>query len=318
MPESEITRMRTIKSPEIYRNMGFWNTATQEAILGTTVAIAGTGGAGYMVGLELARIGVQRFDIADPESFDDVNSNRVMGVRSDTIGRNKAEVFMEDLYSINEMADVRIYTDGVTPHNLVEFMHRAEIVLDATELSMPELGTMICREARRIEVPVINVEYVGHAGQGTAFDPHSRVTFERFMGIKGGEDAPLDEVAGQTLDPSRYLAYVPPYGDLKTLVAIRNGAPLPSNMIGAGQAAQIAVAEAIKHIRRRVGERGLPPTIAPTVRWYDAYTNRSGRTRHSQLSYYRHLATAVVRNQLRLNEEASYTPELRAERGDLG
>jgi molybdopterin/thiamine biosynthesis adenylyltransferase len=271
-----------------------------------------------MVGLELARLGVQRFDIADPEPFEDVNSNRVMGVRKGTIGQNKAEVFMEDLYSINEQADVRIYTDGVTRNNLSEFMHRADMVLDATELSMPELGTMICREARRIGVPVINVEYVGHAGQGTSFDPNSRVTFELLMGIKGGESAPLDEVACQTIDPSRYLAYVPPYGDIKTLIAIRNGAPLPSNVIGAGQATQIAVAEAVKHIRRRVGERGLPPTIAPAVRWYDAYTNKSGRTRHPRFSYYRHLSTAIVRNQLRLNEEASYTPHERTERGDLG
>lgn len=310
--------MRTINSPELHRNMGFWNDATQEAILDTTVAIGGAGGAGYMVGLELARIGVQRFDIADPEPFDDVNSNRVMGVRQDTIGRNKAVVFQEDIQAINPDAEVRIYTDGVTVDNLEEFMHQADIVLDATELSMPELGTMICREARKRKVPVINVEYVGHAGQGTAFDPHSKMTFERFMGIKGGEEAPLDEVADQTLDPSRYLAYIPPYGDLETLKAIQDGSPLPSNMIGAGQAAQIAVAEALKHIRNRAGLKGLQPIFAPTVRWADAYTNKSGQTRHPRLSYFQHLGIAVVRNQLGLNEEASYTVAQRAARGDVG
>lgn len=310
--------MRTIQSPEIYRNMGFWNEATQGAIMDTTVAIGGAGGAGYMVGLELARIGVQRFDIADPEDFDDVNGNRVMGVRQDTVGRNKAEVFREDLYGINEQAEVRTYTEGVTPDNLEEFMHRADIVLDATELSMPELGTMIARQARRIQVPVMNVEYVGYAGQGTSFDPRSKMTFERFMGIKGGEDAPLDEVAEQQLDPSRYLAYLPRYGDLKTLMAIQEGSPLPSNMIGAGQAAQIAVAESLKHIRRRVGERGMAPVFAPVVRWADAYTGESGITRHPRVSYYRHLAAAVVRNQLGLHEEASYTPDERAARGDKG
>jgi molybdopterin/thiamine biosynthesis adenylyltransferase len=310
--------MRTTSSPETYRNMGFWNEATQAAILETPVAIGGAGGAGYMVGLELARIGVQRFDIADPEPFDDVNGNRVFGVRTDTVGRNKAEVFLEDLHAINEHVDVRIFREGVTRDNVREFMSRASIVLDATELSMPELGTMICREARRREVPVINVEYIGHAGQGTSFDPHSDFTFERMMGIEGGEQAPLDEVADQSIDPSRYLAYIPPYGDLKTLTAILNGAPLPSNVIGAGQAAQIAVAEAVKHIRRRVGERGLPPVMAPSIRWYDAYTHKAGRTRHPRLSYYRHLVTAVARNQLRLHEEASYTEEARARRGDVG
>jgi molybdopterin/thiamine biosynthesis adenylyltransferase len=309
--------MRTINSPELHRNMGFWNNETQQAIIDTRVAIGGAGGAGYMFGLELARIGVQNFVVADPEPFDDVNSNRVMGVREDTIGRNKAEVFEEDIKAINGGANVRIYKEGISAENVSEFMHDAHIVLDATELSMPELGTMICREARKLEVPVINVEYVGHAGQGMSFDPKSRMTFEKFMGIKGGEQAPLDEVADQSLDPSRYLAYIPPYGDLNTLKAIQDGSPLASNMIGAGTAAQIGVSEALKHIRVRAGEKGIKPTFAPSVRWYDAYTNVSGKTRHPRYSYYKHLAVAVIRNELGLNEQASYTPELRAARGDI-
>lgn len=305
-------------SPEIYRNMGFWNEATQQALFDTHVAIGGTGGAGYMFGLEMARIGVQNFTIADPEDFDDVNSNRVLGVNNETIGRNKAEVFQEDILKMNGGANIRIFTEGVNADNVESFMHGAHLVLDATELSMPELGTMIAREARRpgVEVPVLNVEYVGHAGQVTAFDPHSKVTFERFMGIKGGNDAPLDEVAEQKLSTSRYLAYIPKYGDLNTLMAIQEGASLPSNMIGAGTAAQLGVAEALKHIRQRVGEPTELPTFAPSVRWYDPYVHDAGRTNHPRVSYYRHLARAVVRNQLGKHEQASYTVAERAARGD--
>lgn len=309
--------MRSLNSPEMYRNMGFWNEATQQAILDTVVSIAGTGGAGYMVALELVRMGVQQFAIADPETFDRVNGNRVLGVRTDTLGRNKTLVLKEDILAANPEAEVRLYTDGITPTNVEEFVRRAHIVVDATELSMPQLGTMICREARRRDVPVINVEYIGHAGQCTVFDPRSRMTFERFMGIRGGENGSLEEVAGQTLDPSRYLAYIPRYGDLRTLVAIREGSPLPSNMIGAGQASQLGAAEALKLIRRRAGERGLCPTFAPAVRWYDPYTHRSGKTHHPKLSYYRHLAVALVRNQLKLHERASYAIEERKARGDV-
>jgi tRNA threonylcarbamoyladenosine dehydratase len=309
--------MRGLKSPELFRNMGFWNCRTQQAICDTRIGIAGLGGAGYLVGVEAARIGVQRFTVADPEAFEPVNSNRVLAVGSDTVGRNKAEVFVNEIQRINPTAQVRIFTEGVTPENVREFMHQTEIVLDATELSMPELGTMICREARRINVPVIDVEYVAHAGQGTSFRPNSRMTFERFMGIRGGENAPLDEVAEQELEPSRYLAYIPPYGDLRTLMAVQKGAPLPSNMIGAGVAAQIAVAELVKYARERVGERGARPTVAPRVRWYDAYTNVSGTTRYPRVSYYRHLAVAAISNLVGKYEAASYSTEDRKTRGDL-
>lgn len=307
--------MRTLRSPELHRNMGFWNDATQQAILDTTVAIGGAGGAGYMVGLELARIGVQGFDIADPETFEEANGNRVFGVRTDTIGLNKAEVFRSDILAINPEADVRVYNDGITRDNVIEFMSRADLVLDATELNMPDLGTMVCRESRRRGIPVLNVEYVGHGAQVTSFDPHSSFTFERMMGLD--ETASLDDIAQRTIDSSRFLAYIPRYGDLTTLMAIQQGAPLPSNMIGAGTAAQLGVAEAVKHIRRRVGERHAKPTFAPWVRWYDPYSNTSGRTRFPRVSYYRHLAAAVALNKLGRHEPAAYSNEARARRGDV-
>ena len=295
--------------------MGFWNDATQQAILDTTVAIGGAGGAGYMVGLELARIGVQRFDIADPETFEAANGNRVFGVRAETLGRNKAEVFRSDILAINPQAEVRVYTDGITRDNLIEFMSRADLVLDATELNMPDLGTMVCREGRRRGIPVLNVEYVGHGAQVTSFDPHSSFTFERMMGLD--ENASLDDIAKQRIDSSRFLAYIPRYGDLTTLMAIRDGAPLPSNMIGAGTAAQLGVAEAVKHIRRRVGQKHVKPTFAPRVRWYDPYSGTSGQTRFPRVSYYRHLAAAVVFNKLGKHEPAAYTEHARALRGDV-
>lgn len=318
--------MRTLQSPELFRNMGFWNETTQKALLDTELVIAGTGGTGNAVGMKAARIGIQRFKIADPEVFDDVNSNRVMGARTDTIGRNKAEVLKEDILAINPDAEVVVYPDGINIDNVEEFLRTADIALNGLELTRPELGTMLAREARsrlasrgkvNAPVPIIDVEYVGHAGQGTVFDGASKYTFERIMGIAGGESAPLDEVADQTIDPSRYLAYLPPYGDLKTLEAIRDGSPLPSNMIGAGVAADIAVAEILKLARKRVGEPGLSPTYAPRFRWYDAYTGQNGVTRYPRISYSRHVARVVLRNLRRVHEEASYTLEERATRGDL-
>lgn len=317
--------MRSLQSPEIFRNMGFWNEATQQGILDTEVAIAGNGGTGNLLGMELARIGVQRFQIADPEVFDDVNSNRVMGARTDTIGRNKAEVLKEDILKINPDAKIVTYTTGINEDNVEEFLHAADIALNGLELTRPELGTMLCRQARGRTVkgelsplPVLDVEYIGHAGQGTSFAPQSSMTFERFMGIEGGENAPLDEVAEQTLDPSRYLAYLPPYGDLKTLEAIRDGSPLPSNMIGAGVAAQIGVSEVLKHVRARIGAPGRAPTFAPRVRWYDAYTNKSGETAHPRFSYYRHLGRIMAKNILNTHEKGSYTEQDRIRRGDIG
>jgi molybdopterin/thiamine biosynthesis adenylyltransferase len=303
--------------------MGFWNEKTQQALLDTDVAIAGTGGAGYLFALELARIGVQRFQIADPETFDAPNANRVFGATANTVGQNKSVILRENLLTINSAVEVEIYPDGVSQGNISEFICDADIVLDATELSMPHLGTMIAREARRrvrngirSPVPVLNIEYIGHGGQVTVFHPDHGVDFEDFMGIKGGSAAPLSEVARQVLDPSRHLAYLPPYGDIRTLEAIQGGAPLPSNMLGVGVATQLGVAEVFKLVRSLRGDRHVKPTYAPKVRWYDAYTGRSGRTGHPRFSYYRHLAVIATNNALGRHDPGSYSRSERSARGD--
>ena len=316
--------MRDLTSEEARRNFGFWNEPTQQGLHDVTVGIAGSGGTGNMVGMALAQMGVQRFVIADPEVFDKANSNRVMGARTETIGRNKAEVLAEDIRAINSGAQVDVYPEGINEDNVEEFLakRRVDAVLNGLELTHPELGTMLARKARArkignrvVGVPLVDVEYIAHAGQGYVIDPNSPVTFEKLMGID--ERAPLDEVADMTIDPSRYLAYLPPYGDLRTLQAIRDGAPLPSNAIGAGVAGDIAKAEVLKLVRTMKGEKGIKPTYAPHVRWYDAYTGKGGQTRHPRFSYYRHLGIVVAKNMLGLHEPASYTPEERARRGDF-
>lgn len=305
--------------------MGFWNEATQQGLLDATVGIAGNGGTGNAFGLELARMGVQDFTIADPEVFDDVNSNRVMGARIDTIGRNKAEVLAEDILAINPDAKIRIFNEGISPDNVEDFIHDRDMVLNGLELKNPELPVMLWRAAVQrkigsqvVGVPIIDVEYIGHAGQATVFNPDGPLSYERSMGIKGGESMPLDEIAEQKISASRYLSYLPPYGDLDTLKALNEGAPLPSNMIGAGVAAQLGAAEVLKLVRRKIGEDGRAPTFAPKVRWYDAYTNKSGETNHPVFSHYKHLASVAVRNMLKQHEQASYTADERKARGDIG
>lgn len=319
--------MRTVRSEESYRNYGFWNEATQNSLYDLTVGIAGNGGTGNAVGIALAQMGVQHFVLADPEVFDRANMNRVLGAREDTLGRNKAEVLGEYIMAINPDAQVDLYPEGINVDNVEEFLakRKVDVVLNGLELTRPELGTMLARQARNayminhemVGVPIVDVEYIGHAGQGYSIDPRSKMTFERLMGIEGGERAPLDEVADQVISPDRYLAYLPPYGDLDTLRAILAGAPLPSNAIGAGVAADIAKSEVLKIARLKVGERGRKPTWAPKVRWYDAYTGKGDTTRHPRLSFYRRLGVVVARNTLRLHEPASYAKEARMARGDI-
>jgi len=322
--------MATLNSPQLYRGMGFWNEATQQGIIDTHFADAGLGGMGYLAAVEMAKLGVGHFSLADPEVFDETNIGRVMGATHKSVGQYKVEVCANEILENNPDAEITVFKDGVNEANVKDFLTGAHLVLDATELSMPELGTMVCREARRIGAVVLNGEYLAHAGQVTAFTPDG-MTFEKFMGLKGT----LDEIKGVSIPPERYMAYLPPYGDLKTLAAITppkedkkneaqraqedDIAPLPSNIIGVGVATQLVLAEAIKHIRLRVGEPVFaPPVVAPHVQWLDPSIGRSGHTRHPKLSFYRHAAVMGFNNLIGHYDRGSYTTSARAARGDIG
>jgi molybdopterin/thiamine biosynthesis adenylyltransferase len=303
--------MSDINSAEFSRNYGFWNEREQKAIIDTKVAIAGVGGDGFQLGLKLARIGVQTFDIADPELFEPENANRVPGATTATYGRNKAEVFHEKVLDINPEADVRIFTDGVTEANVDEFTDRATLLFDESELTHLEVGAMLARASRERKIPDILVMNIGFAAVITSFNPESKWTFEKFMGIP--QDMPLDEIRGRQVAFDRCLPYLPRYGDLNTLRAVQEGAPLPSIAPGVDVASALGVTQALKHITIGTNHREKP-IWAPHVGYMDAYTLESGVTCHPRYSHYSYLARAVLNNLLGSSPAANYTNEDRARR----
>jgi len=309
---------RTVSSPEYSRNFGFWSEDEQQALMAARVAIAGVGGDGFQLGLKLARMGVARFSIADPEVFEPENVNRVEGAAGSSLGRNKAEVFRERVLDINPDAQVETFLTGVTEDNVEAFMRGASLVLDESELTRPEIGTLVARQARAQRIPDLLVMNVGFAAQVTSFAPESSWTFERFMGFAPG--TPLDEIAEAGVDLTRCLPYIPAYTDLRSLQAVlgENGAPpaaLPSISIGVDIASGIGCAQAFLHLTSGVANRRRSPVFAPRVAYTDAYRLRTRILRAGRPSHLRHLLHAAARQKLGRNPLGSYTLADIASRG---
>ncbi|CAD5992402.1 ThiF family adenylyltransferase [Agreia sp. COWG] len=303
---------RSFRSAEFSRNFGFWSEDEQAALIDSTVAIGGAGGGGFQFGLKLARMGVSAFTIADPEVFEPQNANRVEGAAASTYGRNKAEVFRERVLDINPEARVVVLDSGVTVDNVDEFVAGADLVVDESESTQPEIGVLIARAARSRGVPNLTAMNVGFAAQVTSFAPTGPWTFERFMGID--ERATIEEIAATgSMDFARSLPYVPPYADLRALAAVRQtdalgaSVSLPSLSIGIDMLSSIASAQAFLHLTRRVSNRRPSPIWAPRMAYVDAYSFRSGIVRGGRASHVRHLLVAAARQKLGLNPLASYT-----------
>lgn len=301
---------RSVSSPEFSRNYGFWSEDEQRALMASKVAIAGVGGDGFQLGLKLARMGVSRFSIADPEVFEPENVNRVEGAATSSFGRNKAEVFRERVLDINPDAEVDIFLYGVTEDNIEPFMQGASLVLDESELTKPEIGTLIARRARSQGIPDLLVMNVGFAAQVTSFAPDSSWTFERFMGFAA--QTPLDEIAEAGVDLSRCLPYIPAYTDLRSLQAVLGEegappAPLPSISIGVDVASAIGSTQAFLHLTAGVANHRRSPVWAPRMAYTDAYRLRTRIVRAGKPAHMRHLLLAAGRQKLGINPLGSYT-----------
>lgn len=300
--------MKNINNNREYeRNYGFWNETEQECLAKSKVAIAGAGGDGFQLGYKLAMMGVRNFSIADPETFEVENSNRVIGATSDNIGVNKAEVFKKMVLNMRPDACVETYQEGVTPYNVKDFMRGSDLVIDESELTHLEIGANIARAARAEKIPNMIVMNLGFAALATSLNHSSGKTFEDVMGIPKG--MPLDEIADLDVDFSRVLAYIPKYGDIRTLMSVKEGYSLPSISQGVDVASALGTTEAFLHLTSSVNNHRRQPTWAPKFRYLDAYSCEGGVIRFPRISYYLGAIALAVRCGIGINPLASYTKD---------
>ena len=106
---------------EFSRNIGLLSEQEQEQLLLARVAVVGAGGVGGLHILTLARLGVGKFNIADPDTFEAANVSRQFGASNSTYGRNKAEVLAEMVQDINPGEDSSGLANLTVMDNLLYF-----------------------------------------------------------------------------------------------------------------------------------------------------------------------------------------------------
>lgn len=164
---------------------------SQEILSNATVAIAGTGGIGGAVALRLARFGVKKIKIADPEKFDWTNINRQLGATKANVGRNKSTVVGEIVHDLAGDVDVEVFTDGITVENADEFVDGCDIVLDQLEFTVIRERFALHKAFRRNKniKHILCCAVVGWAAHLYKFEHHS-MTLEEWYGVD--EDQELD------------------------------------------------------------------------------------------------------------------------------
>jgi molybdopterin/thiamine biosynthesis adenylyltransferase len=254
------------------------------------VAIVGMGGVGGIHLVTLVRLGIGGFHIADPDHFELANFNRQYGANLRTLGRNKAEVMAEEARAINPEAQVRVFSEAITPANVGAFLDGVDVLIDGIDFFALETRRLLFREARRRGIWAVTAGPIGFSSAWLVFSP-TGLSFDDYFDLNDAMDR-LDQLiaflAGLT-PRATHLSYM----DLSQ-VDTRTGRG-PSAALTCHLCSGVAAAEVVKILLGR-----SPIRSAPWYSQFDAYRQRLhvGRLRWGNRSPLQRLKRRVLRKRL--------------------
>jgi molybdopterin/thiamine biosynthesis adenylyltransferase len=235
------------------RNLGLINPAEQERLRRSRVAIAGMGGVGGIDLVTLARLGIGRFTIADPDVFEVANTNRQYGATRSTEGRSKAQVMAEIVRDINPEADLRVYREPITAANAADFLRDADLFVDALEVFEIGMRRRLFALAADQGIHGITAGPAGFGAVWLVFSP-TGMSFDRYFDLSDDLSA-VERVAA-------FIVGVAPAGTQRTYMDMQalnlRDRVGPSSSLACHIAAGVMACEAVKVLLQRGRIRAAP------------------------------------------------------------
>lgn len=248
-------------------NLGLFTTDEQSRLRRAMVAIPGMGGVGGAYLLTLTRLGIERFSIADSDTFELRNFNRQVGASLQTVGRAKTEVMVEMARAINPGVSIRVSPEGIHSGNIDPFLADCDLVLDGLDFFAIEARRLLFARARARGLTVITCGPVGFGAALLIFTPDGP-SFDDFMDLRDGlsYEEQIARFAVGLAPAGLHVPYLDPSSvNLKT----RRGpsAPMAIDLC----AGLVGVEATILLLKRR------PVWAVPRYTQFDAYRQRYHR-----------------------------------------
>jgi molybdopterin/thiamine biosynthesis adenylyltransferase len=145
------------------RNSPSINISEQIILAESEVAVAGAGGLGGHVILHLARLGIGRLVVFDPDTFDETNLNRQALCFSNNIGVFKAEEAARQCALINPFVEVATHTLPITGPGQKSRLATTDVIVDSLDSGKDRLSlSELCRE---LGIPMIHGAVAGFEGR---------------------------------------------------------------------------------------------------------------------------------------------------------
>jgi molybdopterin/thiamine biosynthesis adenylyltransferase len=145
------------------RNRQTISVEDQARLFGSRVAIVGCGGLGGYLVEELARLGVGRLVVIDPDVFEEHNLNRQLLSSPAAIGRSKVDVAAGRVAAVNPAVTVTAHRVALSGENGAALLSGCAAVLDGLD-SIPARRALAAT-CRALGIPLVHGAIAGWYGQ---------------------------------------------------------------------------------------------------------------------------------------------------------
>ena len=181
----EVALDRDILPARYQRNRKAMSVADQLTLFRSSVAVIGCGGLGGYIVEELARLGVGRIVVIDPDVFEEHNLNRQLFSSPANLGQAKVAAALKRINEINPAITLVPIQAAFSPENGVELLAGCRIAVDALDtiqvrLELAEVCTVL-------NIPLVHGAIAGWFGHVTTQFPGDDTLQNIYRSWKSGK-----------------------------------------------------------------------------------------------------------------------------------
>ncbi len=184
----EVALERNILPARYQRNRNTISISDQLTLFRSGVAVIGCGGLGGYVVEQLARLGVGRIAVIDPDVFEEHNLNRQLFSRPSNLGQAKVAAAAERIGEINPAVTLVPIQKAFSADNGSDLLINCEVVVDALDTIKVRLELAdICRS---MNIPLVHgaiAGWFGHVATQFPGDSTLQTIYQTWKAGKGIE-----------------------------------------------------------------------------------------------------------------------------------
>lgn len=184
----EVSLERGILPARYQRNRTIISVSDQLTLFRSCVAVIGCGGLGGYVVEELARLGVGRIVVIDPDAFEEHNLNRQLFSSPDNLATAKVKAAARRIGEINPAVTLVPIQTAFSPENGADLLGGCHVVVDA--LDSIQVRLELADVCTTLNIPLVHgaiAGWFGHVATQFPGDTTIQTIYSSWKGGKGVE-----------------------------------------------------------------------------------------------------------------------------------